>query len=203
MPPEWAEFVQNWGYWFMAFGSLLEGETFLIIAGIASSNGLLHMYWLIGLATAGAMVHDVTLFSVSRFGGRRILNKLPKLKSKVEIVTNKVERLDYWLILFFRFGYGIRVIIPIAIGLTRIPMGKFVLFGFLGALIWSTTFIIAGYFFGHALIYLLNQFDVIDFIEAHWIIALITLIVVAFGVYFIVTRIIKSHEQKEHDSLKD
>ena len=62
-----------------------------------------------------------------------------------------LERHQSWLILGFRFLYGLRNITPFAIGMSRVPTRRFVVLNIVGAAIWAVTFACGGYLFGVAM----------------------------------------------------
>ena len=51
-----------------------------------------------------------------------------------------------------KFIYGLKTLIPVAIGLTKYDFMKFMLYNLIGALIWAVTVGGLSYFFGGALI---------------------------------------------------
>ena len=193
MTAEWLELVNTWGYWLMALGAIIEGETFLVMGGVAAANKLLHLPGLIALAIVGCLIHDGFFFSLGKLGGNRILARRPKWQSKVEKVTRLLDKYDYWIILGFRFAYGLRTVIPFALGLSRISLLKFAFFDILGGIIWSSIFILGGYFFGHAMVIFLKQLSLIPLVKQHWILAIIILAgllcMLLFIIHFTVRRI--------------
>jgi membrane protein DedA with SNARE-associated domain len=199
--PEWQELINTWGYWLMAFGAIIEGETFLIIGGIAAANGLLHLPGLILLASIGCLFHDGFFFYLGRFGGTRILQKKPNWQSKIERVTRLLDKYDFWFIIAFRFAYGLRTIIPFALGLSKISILKFTIFDLIGAIIWSIFFIVGGYYFGHGLVILMDKLSLTDFIKDHITLSIFILV----GVLIIITAIVHyfmRRRQKKKKSAK-
>jgi membrane protein DedA with SNARE-associated domain len=196
MSPEWAELINTWGYWLMAFGAIIEGETFLIIGGIAAANGLLHLPGLIILSSIGCLLHDGFFFYLGRYGGERLLRKKPKWQPKVNRVTDLLEKYDFWLIIAFRFAYGLRTVIPFALGLSKISNIKFTIFDLIGAVIWSCFFILGGYYFGQGLIVLMHKLDISHFVKAHWVEFSIGLISFIFIVWFLFIYFQKKRKKK-------
>ncbi len=196
MTPEWAELIHAWGYWLMAFGAIIEGETFLVIGGIAAASDLLHLPGLIALAIVGCLIHDSFFFYFGRYGGRKFIDKRPKWQAKIARVTQLLEKYDFWLIIAFRFAYGLRTIIPFSLGLSRISNLKFFLFDLLGAIIWSCVFIIGGYYFGHGLVLLMHELSIDHFVKTHWLAFSIGIIVFVFAVWLVVLAVQKYRKQK-------
>lgn len=68
-----------------------------------------------------------------------------------------LHRHQFWLILGFRFLYGIRVVTPFIIGASGMKPARFLLLDLLGGLIWSVVIGVAGYLFGQTLEVLLGD----------------------------------------------
>ncbi|MCF6808234.1 DedA family protein [Thiotrichales bacterium 19S9-12] len=197
MSAEWLALIETWGYWLMAFGAIIEGETFLIIGGIAAAHDMLHLPGLILLAIVGCVIHDAFFFYSGRLFGRQIVERFPKIQSKIEKVTRLLEKYDAGLIIAFRFMYGVRTIIPFALGISKISNLKFMFFDTIGAILWSTFFVVGGYYFGQGLIILIQKLDLGPFIREHWIVSTALLIVFIFFVYFLVIWLRKRRKLKK------
>ncbi|MCX7122524.1 MAG: DedA family protein [Gammaproteobacteria bacterium] len=179
MTPEIEHLLTVYGYWLMAFGALIEGETFLIAGGIAAHKGYFHLYGLIALALFGSTIHDCFFFFLGRFWGDRFIKKKPQLYEKAERVLDLFEKYGVWLIIGLRFAYGLRTLIPTVFGISHIGTGKFIFFDIIGGILWSCTFILGGYFFGAVLDRLMTDFDRYSAYFFYGI--LVAAIVAAFG----------------------
>ena len=126
----------------------LEGETIMILAGIAARQGLLELPWVIVLGFAGSLTGDQTIFFISRMWGKRILARFPWLYLRMEKVGKVLERHGTWYLVSFRFFYGLRNPTPFVVGLSSIPTRKFVFLNVTGAIIWAITLGLAGYLLG-------------------------------------------------------
>jgi len=145
------QLLHTYGYWLMAFGALIEGETFLLVGGIAASQNILHLPGLILLAVIGSTFHDHMFYALGYFGGRPVLHKFKFLEEKSEKVLKLVDKYGIGLILILRFLYGLRTVIPVMIGISNISYFKFLIFDVIGGIIWSSFFILGGYYFGKAM----------------------------------------------------
>lgn len=63
--------ITHYGYWAVAVGCLLEGETLLILAGIAARRGLLELPWVLAVGACAGALSDVAFFTVGRWRGQR------------------------------------------------------------------------------------------------------------------------------------
>lgn len=198
MSPEWEHLITVWGYWLMAFGALIEGETFLIIGGIAAANALLHLPGLILLSVVGCLIHDSFFFYIGRFAGLKILKRKPNWQPRIYSITKLLERHDFWLIIGFRFAYGLRTIIPFALGVSKITNSKFLFFDLIGAILWSFIFILGGYYFGQGLLLLMKQLDLSDFVRTHWLLSLAALIIFVSLVMFTIMYVQKKRRKSKN-----
>lgn len=180
MSPEYISLLQHWGYWLMFAAAIIEGETFLVIGGIAASTAMLYLPLVFVLALIGCMLHDGVLFVLGRQSGQRILKRKPNWQPKVERITRLLEKYDWMLIIAFRFAYGIRTIIPFALGMSRISTTKFFIFDFIGGIIWVSVFLFSGYYFGNAILVIIDTFSLKDLVRHHWIAMSIGLCIVIF-----------------------
>lgn len=160
----------------MTFGALIEGETFLVAGGIAAQQGLFHLPGLIALALVGSMIHDGVFFYIGRFGGAKFFEKRPGVHQKLTGIIGLFDKYGVWLILALRFAYGLRTLIPTAIGMSHISNQKFWLFDIIGGFVWSCTFILAGYVFGSAVTVALHKLHLFE--GAGWKIVLVLIMAV-------------------------
>jgi membrane protein DedA with SNARE-associated domain len=186
--PEVFQLIQQYGYWLMAFGAIIEGETFLVAGGVAAHAGLFHLWGLIALALVGSTIHDCALFFIGRFFGNAIVKSKPQLYARAEGILSLFERYGVLIIIALRFAYGLRTVIPTVLGMSQISAKKFIFYDIIGGIIWSCTFVLAGYIFGAAINKFLEDFEI--FSELPFYIALG--VVVGGGlVFFISLKIFK------------
>jgi len=152
--------VVHYGYWAVAAALLLEnagipvpGETILLLSSfLAYSQHELQLSWIIVVATVAAVLGDNLGFVLGYYGGRSLLNRY---QSVFRIRTENVARGEALFarygamtVFFARFVFGMRIIAGPLAGVLRMPWRKFLLFNFLGAVLWVSAISGAGYFFG-------------------------------------------------------
>lgn len=143
--------LANYGYWAVFIGCLLEGDTILILGGLAAHQTSLRLMDVIAVATLGGMVGDQILFWVGRFFGPRILPRLHRQQATIDRVSELIERYPTASIFSVRFLYGMRLVGPLVIGASRLSPVRFSLVNLLGAAVWATLFVMGGYWAGDAL----------------------------------------------------
>ena len=138
--------------------TFFEGETFVLFAGFAASQGLLAWPLLLIAAWLGSFSGDQTYFWIGRHFGVGLLARQPTWQERVDKALVWVRRFDVWFILSFRFIYGIRNFSSFAIGISRVNWKRFMIFNFIAAGIWAAIFVGAGYLCGNALGRLLGEY---------------------------------------------
>ena len=143
--------IEAYGYYAGLVGSLLEGETILVMAGFAAHRGLLALPWVMVVAFAGGFCGDQIYFWLGRWHGRRLLRQFPSIGERAGRVDVLMGRYGTFLILIIRFLYGLRIVGPIVIGMSSVPAVKFAALNAVGAAAWAVAIGGAGYLFGNAL----------------------------------------------------
>lgn len=162
------EFLKEYaayGYPVLFVGVLLEnagiplpGETAVLVAGfLASPAGGSHfnLFLVILVTLVAAVIGDNVGFWLGHryarrwlLQGRRFLFLTPKT---LKLAEGYFERFGLWTIFFQRFITGIRVIGAVAAGTAGMHWLRFLAANAAGALAWSVTMGLLGYFFGESL----------------------------------------------------
>jgi membrane protein DedA with SNARE-associated domain len=173
------EIVTTYGYAAVGIGSFLEGETVLVLGGFAAHRGYLELHWVIFYAFLGTLIGDQLYFYLGRVMGKQALEKRPHWKSKSEKAFNLLDKHQTWVILGFRFLYGLRTVIPFIIGASHISPKRFLILNIIGAALWATVIGSAGYLFGSVLELILND------IKKYELLVFITLAVIGMVLWVI------------------
>lgn len=142
------QLIENYGYLAVLIGTFLEGETIVVVAGLAAKFGHLSLQGVVLAALVGTVLGDQLYFFLGRRYGKVILQKKPHWARRAERVDALIGRWDVWLVLGFRFMYGLRSIASFTFGMSRIDSKKFVVLNIVGAVIWAVTVACAGYLLG-------------------------------------------------------
>jgi membrane protein DedA with SNARE-associated domain len=104
------------------------------------------------LATLGSLVGAVVGYYIGAWGGRPLLDRYG---SYVGIGASDLDRADRWFerwgsaaVFFGRMVPLVRTFVSYPAGISRMPMGRFLLFSALGSLPWNAALIAAGYVVG-------------------------------------------------------
>ena len=152
--------IVDYGYWAVGVALLLEnagipmpGETMLLLASfMAYSQHDLKLSWIIVVATLAATLGDNLGFALGYFGGRPLLARYQSLFRLKQSTLDRGEQLfaryGPATIFFARFVFGMRIIAGPMAGVLRMAWKKFLIFNFLGAVLWVSVIASLGYFFG-------------------------------------------------------
>jgi membrane protein DedA with SNARE-associated domain len=143
--------LKTYGYWAIFIGTFAEGETILILGGIAAKLGYLALPWVILSAFVGGFCGDQLFFYLGRTHSQRFLARLPSWKKRIDKAQRLLARFQTPLILGFRFLYGLRTVIPFVIGMSSVPRRRFIFLNTISALIWAIVVGTGGYLFGNIL----------------------------------------------------
>lgn len=144
--------LQHYGYLAVLLGCLLEGETVVILAGIAVHKALFSLPVLLGVVWFGGMLGDVLLYFLGHFFGQRVLNKMSRHKGRIRKAQMLIRRHQHLAVFGVRFLYGLRIVGPIVIGTSGVPIRTFLLLNSLGAAVWAVVFTMLGYLIGPAVL---------------------------------------------------
>jgi membrane protein DedA with SNARE-associated domain len=145
------QWIDSYGYGVILLGTFFEGETILILGGFAAYQGYLKFPWVILIAFLGTLSGDQLFFYLGRKYGAKVLASRPAWEVRANRVRRLMERYQDYMILLFRFLYGLRFLTPFVLGFSRVSRGRFLLLNMVGALVWTIAVGTGGYLFGQAL----------------------------------------------------
>jgi membrane protein DedA with SNARE-associated domain len=144
------------------FGTLIEGEVSVTTGGVLAHKGLLSWAMVVFAGAAGSFLSGQGFFFAGRyFGGtaqvRRIMARPAFAHAAVVLDHHPIAS-----IIAFRFLYGLRVLIPVALGSGQSSAATFMTINAVTAIIWSLLYSTAGYFFSHGVNWLFGELRVIE-----------------------------------------
>jgi membrane protein DedA with SNARE-associated domain len=158
-------YFTHYGYWVVFLGVLLEnagvpvpGETVLLAAGFFAAQGHFHLSLVIIVAACAATLGDNAGYFAGRRMGRAVLERYGRI---LRLSPERLSRFDGFFsrygtktVLIARFVTGLRVVAALLAGAARMRWVSFALYNCAGAILWSITISLLGYFFGHSWILL-------------------------------------------------
>jgi membrane protein DedA with SNARE-associated domain len=189
------EFLKSAGYgaifglsFISAMGLPVGAEVALIYGGVLASGQVpgagkpLDLALVIIVGTLGEVLGSLAGYSIGRFGGRALVDKVGKY---VLLTHRDLDRAEAWfarrgepVVLFGRFIPLLRSFVSFAAGLGEIALAKFSLFTVIGCAVWCAALCSLGYSLGSSYNHVLKAFSF-----AGYVIGALAVIAVAFVVW--------------------
>ncbi|MCA9629607.1 MAG: DedA family protein [Myxococcales bacterium] len=169
--------VSLYGYWAVLLGTLLEGETVLIMGAYFAHRGYLSLPLVMLCAFLGSLLGDQLAFLFGRRVGRAWIDRRPRLSSQADRVARLLERHPTGVLLGFRFVYGVRSVTPLLVGASGISPGVFARYNLVGAALWAVIVGGLGYAFGQSLELLFAEAERFEV----WVVALGVLVLLGLA----------------------
>ncbi|MDP9426436.1 MAG: DedA family protein [Actinomycetota bacterium] len=130
----------------------IPSEIVLPLAGFLVGRGDLNLWGALVAATTGSVLGAVVLYSLGRWGGRRLVLRYG---SWLRVDEDKLDRAEGWfrrygdvLVLFARIVPIARSIVSIPAGTAKMPLVRFVVLTSIGSAIWNALLIGTGMILG-------------------------------------------------------
>ncbi len=186
------QLIAEYGYFAILLVTFIEGETIVILAGVAAHLGYLELPWVIATAVAGSFSGDQLWYYLGRHWGPRIIARRLSWQESAQKVYKHLHKHQYWLILTFRFYYGLRNVTPFVVGSAHIPRLRFFSLNLVGAVVWAVIFAYVGYGLGEAA----SQLFIEDF-KRYGLYLLGGVLLVGFSIW-LVTLVLHRRKAREH-----
>ncbi len=177
--------LATYGYIGLFLYSLGGGFVAIIAAGVLSFMGKMDLTFSIAIAFTANALGDFLLFYMARYQKTMMMDGLRKHRRKLALAHIMMKKNGSWIILIQKFVYGIKTLIPIAIGLTKYDFKKFAVLNILSAGVWALAFGLGSYYSGS---FLMNIAETIT--QKPWI-APIVLVVFGGALWLYMTKATK------------
>lgn len=170
------------GYLASFLGTLIEGEMLLLTSVISAKLGYFNLYGGLIAAFLGAFLRDSVQFLLVKKQGQKLLNRKPKLQSKLDSASGWFNKNPLLYMTFYRFAYGFGSLIIMLSGLKNVSYAKFALHSAFGVGLWTLIIGCLGYYCADIMIEQLN------FIKAHSLEVVSVLAAVGLLYWFFIKR---------------
>lgn len=144
------ELVSSYGYIILFLYSLGGGMLAIIAAGILSSSGNLSLPLCIIIASISNAIGDSLLFYFGRnnkISAMEYMRKKNQMR-KIAYVNILVKKHGSKIIFFQKFIYGVKTLVPIAMGFTKYSFFKFNIINLISSVIWAVLLGVLSYYLG-------------------------------------------------------
>ena len=155
MSPE--ALLERFGYLAVVLGTFVEGEAIVVVAGFFASRGHLGIVKVMAAAFAGAYIGHIVWFWLGRAHGVRLLDRFPRMKKHFGSGIRMFERYGAAAIIVTQWLYGLRITCAVVVGISNVPVIKFLIYEAISCLLWAVVVAAIGYYFGAAVESLLGR----------------------------------------------
>ena len=149
--------ASHWHYVTLALSAMLAEEPAAVVGGFAAAEGRMRLGWVVFACAAGPWLQAIGLYALGRWRGHAVRKRLGKLRRPFTRALVLIRRRPALSIFIVRFGFGMRIAMPLACGAARVRLPAYFL-GTLGvSLAWSLLFTLVGWAFGESAVLLLGR----------------------------------------------
>lgn len=177
--------LEQWGYILLFFYSFGGGYVGLIAAGVMSALGKMDLYLVILVACLGNTFGSSLLAYLARYQKKDIIKYLHKHKRKIALSQIWLKKYGSWLIVFSKYLYGVKTLVPLAIGFSSFNLQRFFILNIIACVIWAIIVGLCGYYASSGLLAILDKVDAHSYV--------VPFILLAFGMilYIILSQVSK------------
>lgn len=158
------EIIANYGTWtylilfaivFLETGVVvtpfLPGDSLLFAAGAFAATGAMNVVVVFVLLAVAAILGDTVNYWIGHRVGPRVFEEDVRFLKReyLERTQKFYEKHGGKTIFLARFVPIVRTFAPFVAGVGTMRYGKFIVYNIVGALVWTSVFIFAGYYFGN------------------------------------------------------
>ncbi|WP_375723375.1 DedA family protein [Arcobacter sp. KX21116] len=136
------DIINQWGYLALFLYSFGGGFVGLVVASVLAYSGDLNIYICIIVAASSNFLGDQFLFYMARTNKNYAKDIMKKHGRKVALAHLWMRKYGSPVVFLQKYVYGIKTLIPLAMGLTKYSFKKFTIFNFFATILWA---VIVGY----------------------------------------------------------
>ncbi|WP_108061549.1 DedA family protein [Poseidonibacter lekithochrous] len=171
------DLIRDWGYIALFAYSFGGGFVGLVFAGVLSYAGDLNLYISILVAGTANFLGDQFLFFLARKNKSYAKDMMSKYGRKIALAHIMMRKYGSLVVFIQKYIYGIKTLIPLAMGLTKYSAIKFTIFNVIATMLWGLVVGYASYTAGE---YILSAADDFKYIG----LGIIAVILLTVSYYF-------------------
>jgi membrane protein DedA with SNARE-associated domain len=146
-----------WAYVTLGAMGSFWGEASPLLGGLAAHDRHLQLWAVLLAVSVGTWLGQLLFYVIGRWRGRWVRKRFRAVRPLILRSVAVVRRHPWRASLASRFAYGVRIALPIACGMGRIPVGVYAVGTAVSSVVWSLVFTLAGWSLGRATERLLGQ----------------------------------------------
>lgn len=171
------ELIKEWGYVALFLYSFGGGFVGLVIAGVLSYAGDLNIYICMLVAGSSNFIGDQFLFYMARTNKAYAKDTIAKYGRKVAYAHLLMRKYGSTVVFIQKYIYGVKTLIPLAMGLTKYSYKKFTVYNIFATSLWAVVIGYTSYLAGEIILTLAEDYK-------YYGIAFILLLVSLLAYYF-------------------
>jgi len=171
------ELIRDWGYLALFAYSFGGGFVGLVFAGVLSYAGDLNLYISMLVAGTANFLGDQFLFFLARKNKQYAKDMMSKYGRKIALAHIMMRRYGSFVVFIQKYIYGIKTLIPLAMGLTKYSSVKFTIFNIFATALWVSVVGYASYTAGE---YILSSADEFKYVG----LGIVAVILLSVSYYF-------------------
>lgn len=152
------ELIREWGYIVLFLYSFGGGFLALAVAGVLSYTGDLNIIASIIVAGSANFIGDQFLFTLARNNKQYAKTMMAKYGRKVALAHLLMRRYGSPVVFIQKYIYGIKTLIPLAMGLTKYSTKKFTIFNAFATVVWALVVGYTSYYMGEVILNMADEF---------------------------------------------
>jgi membrane protein DedA with SNARE-associated domain len=152
------ELIRDWGYIILFLYSFGGGFVALVVAGILSYSGELNIVMSIAIAGTANFIGDQFLFTIARQNKAYAKEMMQKHKRKIALSHLMMRKYGSWVIFLQKYIYGIKTLIPLAMGLTKYDAKRFAFFNIFATALWALVVGLSAFMLGEIVYTYMEEF---------------------------------------------
>ena len=155
------DFIRDWGYIALFLYSFGGGFVGLAIASVLSYSGDLNIYVCIIIAAISNFIGGQFLFFLARKNKNYAKDMIKKYGRKIALAHLLMKKYGSFVIFVQKYIYGIKTLVPLAMGITKYSALKFTIFNAMAAILWACVIGYASFIGGEYLLAMGEEFKYI------------------------------------------
>ena len=150
--------IQEWGYIILFLYSFGGGFVALVVASILAYGGDLNIFYVLIVAGVANFIGDQFLFILARKNKQQAKEMMKKHKRKVAMAHLMMKKYGASVVFIQKYIYGIKTLIPLAMGLTKYDSKKFAFYNVFATILWTLVIGISSYMLGEIVYKYIEEF---------------------------------------------
>lgn len=149
---------ETWGYVALFVYCMGSGYVGILAAGTLATLGHISLATSIIIAATGNFAGSSLLVFLTRYQKKDFERFFTSHRRKIALMHIWLKKYGAILILFNKYIYGAKFLVPVAIGASRYDLKKFLIFNLLASVIWATSLGLLAFYFSKVVVELVESY---------------------------------------------